>query len=525
MIKKILFTICFVILMTISTFAKDSKDRIYAVRNPITGVGIISTADGKILDKTVDTYTESLGLCVDAKTNEANYYFKVTGTHMEGMRGVEDTICTFYDKTGKEVGLQKENVWGSTLTLGKWIGVFVTDRETYRNKVILFDTEEKKEIEAPLPVVDYFGGRVVFSDVTYYDKDKEKKILVCDDDFDVIKTIDSYSSLNATTLDGKKVLRVGRINPDKDDDTLIINYLDEDFNFVYDPETELKKHEEEIGKTNFYDYEYDEKYNAATISAIKKLDDKLEYVYSIRSNGKMIFVANYPIEDYEKDDTLISNLYTADLSKSLHNVILGNTDDQNGYIFVDYDKVYDFDLNLVKSFDEKSYMQMHDKFGIKLYTDEYTDKMQNKDKFNVYDKNFDIVLKDISFFDVYSYDDYIVVIDSEGTKFYDKDFKVARKLDRKLMVYSWYSDKYTVFRDKDTNRMGILDKDYNVIIDGLKYIECLNDDYFTYQNGFRYGIMDYSGNVLLSFSIFDTMKEDADPNDYRVGYVDEKIIY
>lgn len=522
MIKKILVTMTFMFLITGAIFASDFKDRIYVVRNPKSNVEIVANGEGKILDRTFDAYYDSLGLCVDAKTGESNYYFKVDGSHMEGMDGPENSICTFYDKNGNEVGLSKEDIWGSQFTFGKYIGIAIYGRDTNSNKLILFDTEEKKEIEAPLPEANYFGGRVVFSGNTY--DDGEKKILVCDDDFNVIKTIDGYSTLNVTNIDDKKVLRIARKNPDDDKGRLIENYLDENFNFLYDPETEMKKYNEVEDKYNYYDPDYDEKYNAATISMIKKMDEKLEYIYSTRSNDKTIFIANYPIEDYDTQRDSISNVYTPDLTKSLSKVVVESVDEKNGYIFVDYDKVYDFDLNLIKKFDRKSYIQTHEKFDKKYYVDEFTEGIQRRDTFDVYDSNFNVVFKDISNFDEFSFDDYIVVTDNDGTKLYDKNMKVVEKFDRKFMLYSWYSDKYLVFRDRDTDRMGIMDRNYNIMIDKLKYVESLKDDYFSFQNGFRYGIMDYKGNIIISFSIFDTMKEDAKEDDYRLGYVNEEEI-
>lgn len=35
------------------------------------------------------------------------------------------------------------------------------------------------------------------------------------------------------------------------------------------------------------------------------------------------------------------------------------------------------------------------------------------------------------------------------------------------------------------------------------------ENYFTYQKGFEYGLMDYDGNVLAKFSIFDDTEEEV----------------
>jgi hypothetical protein len=110
------------------------------------------------------------------------------------------------------------------------------------------------------------------------------------------------------------------------------------------------------------------------------------------------------------------------------------------------------------------------------------------------------------------------------TVFLDKDLNPARVIEgRTLDIRGWYSDTtdYKVFNDLANDRMGIIDKNFNIVIDNMKYIESLNDNYFIYQNGFKYGFMDYEGNPILTFSIFDTMREDAVEKDFAGEFVTE----
>ena len=41
-----------------------------------------------------------------------------------------------------------------------------------------------------------------------------------------------------------------------------------------------------------------------------------------------------------------------------------------------------------------------------------------------------------------------------------------------------------------------------------RYIGNLKDDYFTFANGFYYGLMDYDFNVICQYSIFDSFESD-----------------
>ena len=101
----------------------------------------------------------------------------------------------------------------------------------------------------------------------------------------------------------------------------------------------------------------------------------------------------------------------------------------------------------------------------------------------------------------------------------DYEFLNATVISRN--INHWYNDvKYYNFKDLDTNRAGVMDPDFNILVDGLKSATYLQEKYFTYLNGFKYGLMDYEGNVLLSYSIFDTMSEDSVRDDYKIKYVE-----
>lgn len=57
-------------------------------------------------------------------------------------------------------------------------------------------------------------------------------------------------------------------------------------------------------------------------------------------------------------------------------------------------------------------------------------------------------------------------------------------------------------------------KNNKVIISECKYITNCNDNYFTYQKGFKYGIMNYIGDKLAEFSIYDDTEEEYSFHDW-----------
>ena len=77
-----------------------------------------------------------------------------------------------------------------------------------------------------------------------------------------------------------------------------------------------------------------------------------------------------------------------------------------------------------------------------------------------------------------------------------------------------------IVENLESGRMGVMDDNFNIIINDLKSVTNLEEKSFTYTNGFKYGLMDYDGKVICDFSIFDTMTEDANLNDYKIKYVE-----
>lgn len=122
-----------------------------------------------------------------------------------------------------------------------------------------------------------------------------------------------------------------------------------------------------------------------------------------------------------------------------------------------------------------------------------------------------------------TYDDYILLADKDNTMLLDKDSNLKTIFEgRCIDIKSWYDNiGYKVFVDIKNDRMGIVDDKFNITVDNLKVIESLKEKYFTFQNGFKYGLMDYDGNPILTYSIFDTMMEDSAGKDFDGNFVYE----
>ena len=98
-------------------------------------------------------------------------------------------------------------------------------------------------------------------------------------------------------------------------------------------------------------------------------------------------------------------------------------------------------------------------------------------------------------------------------------------------TYVLYRNEYKVKKNKDneSNEDSSNMKSYyrytlintsNSKIVANDYLDLTNfkDNYFEFRNAFKYGFMDYEGNEIISFSIFDDMLFD-DLEKYEIDYM------
>ena len=270
--------------------------------------------------------------------------------------------------------------------------------------------------------------------------------------------------------------------------------------------------------------------NDANMNKVKaSLPNQDAYVTSYDYNNKKIYVAeverNYVVATNSKNEIYeeavsYSNIYDSNanlLAERLIDIEMEPLD--NGYI-VSNNKVYDFDMRFVRDLPDTYDIERINIDDRTYFLDRVDQDYNNKNSQNLYDSNFNTVFEDCENIILTYERDWIFVTDHNSTKMYDKELNIIKDLHRKIEALSWqYTDNYIAFMDLNTKRYGILEKDGKVLIDNLKKIDSLRKDYFVYMNGFRYGIMDYDKNVIVSLSIFDDIKDDSNIKDYIVSEV------
>ena len=254
---------------------------------------------------------------------------------------------------------------------------------------------------------------------------------------------------------------------------------------------------------------------------IKDGEQKYYDVTEIEHDGKVLYLAHLDSNNRGMFDHDPIDVYNEDGEKIGEFDDLSNYYREQGYLFVNHDTVYNINMQVVRVLKEKRNTERVEKFGKVFFYDRTGLDYSSVKPFTLYNELFEPVYENLEKIETDTYDDYIVIIDSEGTKLLDKDLNVVRTFDRKIDIKSWYDNTngFKAFEDVDTERMGIIDKDYNIVVDKLKQVGMLEEKYFSYQNGFEYGLMDYEGRPILKYSIFDTMTEDSVGKDYRGEYV------
>ena len=539
------------------------RNGIHMLSNPSNRVYSIVKGDGTILLTTYEPDIESVGKINDIDRNVTNYIYKnytgedyitmnISNTLEEFTDAIPTQRCIVYDKNGKEIGLVADTYAPSYSSANV---VIYPKRDGYSNgKNYAFNVNTKESIEIDYPMIYSMNGKFLLSTSPWEDNDKEE-ILVCDENLNTIKKIEGYSLDNVNRVKEKEYATLRKRVKGVGDSEYKYNFLNANFNIIFENDIDDKVWTGDLSvvtlRTGGKEFEYDfinnqvvgeeriyqvnnedeekrkreEEINAKVEEKIMKeneVDGKQKYTYVnvFSYNGEVLYIAHLegnrgmfdhdPIDVYDKNGEKIAEF--DDLS---------NQFSENGYLFVDHEKIYDINMTVVGTLREKRNMDSVKKFDKYFYYDSVGLDYSTAKPFTLYNDKFEPILENLESVEMYAYDDYMVVVDSEGTKFIDKDFNVVKKLDRKLDIKSWYNDVTTfkTFEDLETGRMGIIDKDYNIVVDKLKYVGLMEEKYFTYQNGFEYGFMDYEGRPIIKYSIFDTMMEDAVRADFNGDYV------
>lgn len=543
----------------VSKVASDPEfiNKIHSIRNPMTNTTMLVKGDGTIVLKMMEPSIEQVEVIEDIDANTTNYIYKVYSgeglekhTYGEGDSACESIDMTvrsvFFDKDGKEVGLTT-NTYGAKYSTKDKI-IYRDNSETYgENDLKVFNVNTKETTTLPYSNLETFDGNFVMSTDEYGNDEKEVTI-ICDENFNELKRIEGYSLNGVETRNGVHLVNLSRrVENDRK-----YNYLDESYSFIFDEDIDERIYSDTFpvltvrrGKTAFdYDFSKREKVSedrpyveektnwekmqeeeSKYSDLFSKINKEGEYQYfsPFTHNDTVLFIAHKRIDigmfDDDTCDVYNDKLEMVATFKSLDNSFI-----QEGYIFANKNTVYNEKMETVKKFDTNCMIEKIEKFDKVFFSNGTAADYSSRTDFELYDVNFNVVLDHIDSIETYAYDDYIVITKEGNTYFLDKDLNVANEITgRALIIRDWYNieTNYKSFTDASTGRMGVINNDLHIVVDNLKYIDNMTEKYFTYQNGFKYGFMDYDGIPIYTYSVFDTMREDAVEKDFDGEFVTE----
>lgn len=566
MFKKLLLIISAILLsFNMVTVANAIDKEYFEIYNPTNWNTAIIDKNGKVLLRGLHNQSV-VYLINDIFTKKPAYmYKKYTGENIVTVKNdtVNDSYeykdisnrTLFYDLDANF--LFEGNEFGSLYGLGQYIlyssskGCVVYNTKTNENKIFDFDAFQE------------FADKIAFYNYNY--SNRQSKIEIYDKELNLVKTIEGYVVDYELNFGDEAYLLIEK---SAGDDKTVYNFIDKnndilfandvenkialgDVNpsheFIYDNKlfsydlakkeyisTETEINDEEKSKLKIeldpYYSETETAQDKENKSKIKEmLEDESVFISIYEYDGKKIYVANVDGEfipasysdalDYEGEGEYVNyyNIYDKNLNLLKRRIKNVNNEPLNYGIVVAEGKAYDFDFNLLKTFDTNVNLEKIEIDDKIIFLDRNDDRYNRKKNQNIYDNKLNLIKGNLEDITITSDSKWILLTDESSSKLYDKDFNVIKDFKRKIGIRDWqYNDQYIVFFDKNTDRFGLIDTEGNIFIDKYKQIVSVEDDYFVYQNGFKYGIMDFDKNVIASLSIFDDMKEDAVDKDYIV---------
>ncbi len=545
------------------------KNGIHTIRNNITNTFMIVNGNGDIIIKSIEPELESIGTVRDIEKDVVNYVYKAymgesivrstfSGIDYEYIDMNPSSRCKIFDKNGNDIGFEAK-VYSPQYSSKNKIIYSEANRDEINSKLNVFDVNTKEVSKLNYSIVYVLNGKFIFSNSSYGEENDIQEVLVTDGDLNEIKKIDGYSIDFVVNEDGVEyaILRKKIGNTNDDSNNYKYNFLNSNFELMLDDDvdenvwTSNRKiltlrvgnkvfdydviNNERVGEERDYKKTEDteqmkqmamEKQYEPLMKKIKEeniIDGKEKYSYIdlLTYNDKVLILASVDKEDNSYDKNPIDVFNTeGKLIASFEN--LSTRFENQGILISNNDTIYDIDLNEVTKLNNKRNIDEYDKFGKKFFADSMDENYNYVDSFTVFDEKFKPIFENVINAKFDSYDNYIVIVDKDGTKIVDKDLNIVKTIDRKLEIDTWYDNKTNLreFTDLDTKRMGLIDENYNYIIDNLKYIGYKEEKYMNYQNGFEYGIMDYEGRPILKYSIFDSMTEDSVISDYKGNFIE-----
>ncbi len=565
--KKSFITILAIISMLIAhtightsfAYADSLSDDVFIISNPVTNAQVATDRNGKILVKSIDANNEYLNTIRDILTEKVAYIIKayegeekvrITNTYGEDTFSYLEPSHRYevYDLNGNKIDIVVDEFANLSAVKDKII------YSTYE-KSFIYDTKTGTSSE----LGDYRAVSKCGNVILAYSYDSDKTgILVLDDNLNQIKKIDGYLYFYSSRIGDKEI---EKIRKPIGNDQYVYNFLTEDGDILLPNDIEnMPKYDSQevidlIYGNTIVKYDLIKKQYVSSPSEIsneekKKIIDREEptdqeneemkekirqslskyedaYVYENTYNDKKIYIASYDghyvtatgsdaDQTYTYDDYVQKyNVYDKDGNlyvEAVENLMTSLTN--YGYIGVN-GIIYDFDMNEVMRYPKTVNFTDENIDGKVYFLDKWTDNYEVRKSMTLYDEKFGIVKADIEDFAYMSNNGLIFMTDDQSTKLYNKNFELIKDLGLKARVNYNYTDSKYCLVDMKTGRYMVVNNEGDILVSGLKYIGRMEDDYIVYQNGFRYGIMDYNGVEVISLSIFDTIKEDANLSDYN----------
>lgn len=520
--KKIIIKIALALFVVVTLFAcknkvqktetKGLKEGVYIITNPYTRGSKVINEKGEVLLSSSDGDSDNyMTLVTDIETKKPLCIMKeIIGEKKiteyyetdEGRQSYDraSTRVEVYDLNGKKLDFDKEGISYINFAFGD--NIFYENYDI--NKAYAYNVKTGVEKELGGENCIAVSNKVVSS--TYTMMGKPSKLIIYDKNLNIIKTIENYAYDYELDYKGKKCIRVSTCSTV--DGKYRYNYLDENLNLMYDaPVDDDGYGDKNKNQDTLSSDEYEK-----ILAKLQEVSEDIKYFQKMTYDGVTLYIADYSYEDKNTHEWIYTQrIFDENLKEKTGDFkTVQRVFDRSGLILVDDDTFLDFNMNVVKKFDRKSTWQEDEKWGKIFLYDSCDENYYSRDDFSLYDRNFNVILSGLKRINIPMIPDYIVAEDKQSTKLYDKDMKVVKDYGRSLEIYGWSDSlsKMHSFVDNTTNLQGIMDGDWNIIIDNLKSVSEMRDTYFTFQKGFRYGLMDYAGNVLIDFSIFDSTSEE-----------------
>lgn len=550
------------------------KNGIHTITNPITNTYMLVNGSGDLILKTNENDMEMVGTVRDINNGTTNYVYKTymgesivkstfSGIDYEYIDYNPSERCRLYDIKGNDIGFEANIFSPSYSSKNKIVYALRyedVNEENYNN-LMVFDVNTKEHTKINYSEISTLSGKFILSTSPYNIKDGRQELVVLDDNFNEIKKIEGYS-IDATIneKDYEYIILKKRVSETEDySKDYKYNFLNSDFNLMLENDVDENvwtgnrsiltlrtgnkvydydvKKKERVGSEREYKAEdntikdenkiAEEKYinmtNKIQTENVKDGQEIYDYVETFVYDNKVLFIgylnveqdimsySDRPVDVYDEEGNKIASF--DDLSTQYKS---------DGYLIANHDTVYNINLQVVRKLDNKRNFDRYEKFGRVFFTDEFDVQYEQVDSFTIFDNTFEPVFENVNAAEFNAYDTYISIVDKDGTKIVDKDNNIVKAIDRKILIKNWYDNKtnFREFTDLTTKKMGLIDEQFNYKLDNINFIGFKEEKYFTYQNGFYYGLMDYDGKVVLKYSIFDSMQEDANLNDYKGDFIE-----